>query len=197
VRERARERERDKESENAREKEKERAQERARERERERSREDKSERERSRDWLNRSRKSSPPGCSTGRHFAQSSTALRVKRSFRDPPRSLSRESHRSARISGSPSIAIPCECQSLPVEAKPPGGNPRSSRDDDSYRRESEEEEIQKVKGRCARGGPCECSRTRRAESRSDFDDWRRSPCGNAILRIIIGEQHPVSHSSP
>lgn len=39
-------------------------------------------RERNRDWLNRSRKS-PPGCSTGRHFAQFSTALRVKRSFRD------------------------------------------------------------------------------------------------------------------
>lgn len=38
-------------------------------------------RERNRDWLNRSRKS-PPGCSTGRHFAQFSTALRVKRSFR-------------------------------------------------------------------------------------------------------------------
>jgi len=77
------------------------------------------------------------------------------------------------------------------------GGNPRSSRDDDSYRREPEEEETQRVKGRCARGGPCECSRTRRAESRSDFDGWRRSPCGNALLRIIIGEQHPVSHSSP
>lgn len=39
-------------------------------------------RERGRDWLSRSRKS-PPGCSTGRHFAQFSTALRLKRSFRD------------------------------------------------------------------------------------------------------------------
>jgi len=53
----------------------------AREREEERARvKDTWGRERSRDWLNHSRKS-PPGCSTGRHFAQFSTALRMKRSF--------------------------------------------------------------------------------------------------------------------
>lgn len=54
-------------------------------------------RERGRDWLSRSRKS-PPGCSTGRHFAQFSTALRLKRSFRDTfPLSLSLSSRSATR----------------------------------------------------------------------------------------------------
>lgn len=103
----------------------EREKEEARERERESARErDTWGRERGRDWLSRSRKS-PPGCSTGRHFAQFSTALRLKRSFRGTFSLSLSLSSRSASRDRLLDLGIPRSLRER--QSRPPGNRVKNT----------------------------------------------------------------------